>query len=60
MLEMTKPVVEAANQEDVQTFIDVARKQLAGRTLRHYAARLAASGKTSPEEAMRVSSQLAE
>jgi MSHA biogenesis protein MshE len=60
MLEMTKPVVEAANQEDVQKFMQVARQQLAGRTLRHHAAELAASGKTSPEEAMRVSSQLAE
>ena len=60
MLEMTKPVVEAANQEDVQKFIQVARQQLGKHTLRHHAAQLAANGKTSPEEAMRVSSQLAE
>ena len=57
---MTKPVVEAANQEDVQKFMQIARQQLAGRTLRHHAAELAAAGKTSPDEAMRVSSQLAE
>lgn len=60
MLEMTKPVVEAANQEDVHKFMQVARQQLAGRTLRHHAAQLAAAGRTSPDEAMRVSSQLAE
>ncbi len=60
MLEMTKPVVEAANQEDVQQFIKIAREQLAGRTLRHHAAQLVAAGRTTPEEAMRVSSQLAD
>ena len=60
MLEMTKPVVEAANQENIQQFMQIARKQLAGRTLRHHAAQLAAAGKTSPDEAMRVSSQLAD
>ncbi len=60
MLEMTKPVVEAANQPDVNLFIEVARRQLGKNTLRHHAAQLAASGKTSPDEAMRISSQLAE
>jgi len=60
MLEMTKPVVEAANQEDLQKFMQIARQQLGKHTLRHHAAQLAAAGKTSPEEAMRVSSQLAE
>ncbi|MDP2397972.1 MAG: GspE/PulE family protein [Burkholderiales bacterium] len=60
MLEMTKPVVEAANQEDVQKFIKIAREQLAGRTLRHHAAKIAAAGRTTADEAMRVSSQLAD
>ena len=60
MLEMTKPVVEAANQPDVNLFIKVAREQLGKHTLRHHAAQLAAGGKTSPDEAMRISSQLAE
>jgi MSHA biogenesis protein MshE len=60
MLEMTKPVVEAANQPDVNLFIAVARRQLGKNTLRNHAAQLAANGKTSPDEAMRVSSQLAE
>ena len=58
MLEMTKPVVEAANNDDVRQFMKVAREQIGRRTLRHHAAQLAASGKTSPNEAMRVSSQL--
>jgi MSHA biogenesis protein MshE len=60
MLEMTKPVVEAANQPDVNLFIEVARRQLGKNTLRNHAAQLAANGKTSPDEAMRISSQLAE
>ena len=60
MLEMTKPVVEAANHDDVQKLMQVAREQMGGRTLRHNAALLSASGKTSPHEAMRVSSQLEE
>ncbi|HKA44425.1 MAG TPA: GspE/PulE family protein, partial [Burkholderiales bacterium] len=34
MLEMTNPVVEAANSEDVQQFVRVARAQMAGNTLR--------------------------
>ncbi|MDP3715888.1 MAG: GspE/PulE family protein, partial [Burkholderiales bacterium] len=51
MLEMTKPVVEAANQEDVQKFIKIAREQLAGRTLRHHAAKIAAAGRTTADEA---------
>jgi MSHA biogenesis protein MshE len=60
MLEMTRPVVEAASREDVQQFIGVARRQMAGRTLRHHAAQIAAAGRTTAEEAMRVSSQLAD
>ena len=60
MLEMTKPVVEAANNDDVRQFMKIAREQIGRRTLRHHAAQLAASGRTSPNEAMRVSSQLAD
>src|SRR5688572_7156946 len=58
MLEMTGPVVEAANRDDIQGFIDVARRQMAGRTLRRHAAQLAAAGTTTVEEAMRISNQL--
>jgi MSHA biogenesis protein MshE len=58
MLEMTAPVVEAANHEDIQRFLSVAREQMAGNTLRRHAAQLVAAGTTTVEEAMRISSQL--
>jgi MSHA biogenesis protein MshE len=58
MLEMTTPVVEAANRDDIQGFLDVARRQMAGRTLRRHAAQLAAEGRTTVEEAMRISNQV--
>ena len=57
MLEMTAPVVQAANNENVQNFIEAAREQLAGNTLRRHAAMLAAAGMTTVEEAMRISNQ---
>jgi MSHA biogenesis protein MshE len=60
MLEMTAPVVEAANREDVQRFISAARAQMGGNTLRRSAARLAAEGATTIEEAMRISNQFEE
>jgi MSHA biogenesis protein MshE len=56
-LEMTSPVVAAANQDDVQLFMRVAREQMAGHTLRRHAAQLVAAGTTTVEEAMRISSQ---
>jgi MSHA biogenesis protein MshE len=58
MLEMTAPVVEAANADDLQAFIRAAREQMAGNTLRRHAAVLAASGRTTVDEAMRISHQL--
>jgi MSHA biogenesis protein MshE len=58
MLEMTSPVVAAANSDDVQAFITAARTQMAGNTLRRHAAVLAASGRTTVDEAMRISHQL--
>jgi MSHA biogenesis protein MshE len=57
MLEMTTPVVEAANSDDVQTFMNAARKQMGNRTLTRHAAELVVAGKTTVEEAMRVSNQ---
>lgn len=60
MLEMTKPVVEAANQEDPAVFIEVAKRQMAGHTLRRHAAQLVLDGRTTVEEAMRISTQLEE
>jgi MSHA biogenesis protein MshE len=60
MLEMTAPVVAAANGDDVQAFMNAARQQMAGNTLRRHATILAASGRTTVDEAMRISHQLEE
>jgi MSHA biogenesis protein MshE len=58
MLEMTNAVVEATNSDDVQRFVRAAREQMAGNTLRRSAAHLVASGRTTPEEGMRISHQV--
>ncbi len=58
MLEMTRPVVEAANQPDPAIFIQVARRQMEGHTLKNHALELAVQGKTTVNEAMRISTQL--
>jgi MSHA biogenesis protein MshE len=57
MLEMTDPVVEAANSEDLPRFVRAAREQMAGRTLRRHATQLVVAGRTTVEEARRVTSQ---
>ncbi len=57
MLEMTKPVVEAANREDPAEFVRAAREQMGRNTLRRHAAQLVVEGKTTVDEAMRVSNQ---
>jgi len=58
MLEMTRPVVEAANQPEPERFVEAARAQMEGRMLTDHAAQLVISGRTTVEEAMRVSTQL--
>jgi len=58
MLEMTRPVVHAANDSDPSRFMEAARRQMEGHTLRRHAAMLAVKGVTTVEEAMRVSSQV--
>ena len=60
MLEMTRPVVHAANSGDMTSFLQTATKQMSGHTLRRHASELAAQGRTTVEEAMRVSSQVAD
>jgi MSHA biogenesis protein MshE len=60
MLEMTRPVVQAANSSDPAQFLEIARRQMHGHTLRRHAAGLAMQGRTTVEEAMKVSSQLEE
>ena len=58
MLEMTRPVVEAANSNDPSLFVQIARKQMHGHTLRRHAATLTTQGRTTVEEAMKISSLL--
>jgi len=60
MLEMTAPVIDALDSQDLGTFMRVARQQMGDYTLRRHAAQLAAAGKTTIDEAMRISSQFAE
>ena len=57
MLEMTNEIVEAINSDDTGTFVQAARKQMAGETLRRDAVRLVVKGRTTIEEAMRISNQ---
>ena len=58
MLEMTNEVVEATNQGDPNAFIEAGRAQMAGNTLRRDAVRLVLSGRTTVDEAMRISSTI--
>jgi len=57
-IEMTQGLVEAMNDSDPARFSQLGRQQMAGQTLRHHALRLAAAGRTTIDEAMRVGSQL--
>ena len=57
MLEMTKAVVEAANQDDPAKFLEVASREMQGNTLRAHAAQLVVEGKTTVDEALRISNQ---
>lgn len=58
MMEMTAPLAEAANHSDPNHFLKLAREQMAGWSLRKHAVSLAASGKTTVAEAMRVSNMV--
>ncbi|MGB0128465.1 MAG: GspE/PulE family protein [Rhodocyclaceae bacterium] len=60
MLEMTSPVVQAANSHDHSAFLGAARAQMAGQTLVDEALSLAMAGQTTISEAMRVASHKAE
>ena len=57
MLEMTNDVVEAINSDDSGVFLQAARRQMAGETLRRDAVRLVIKGRTTIDEAMRISNQ---
>ncbi|MDR1229244.1 MAG: Flp pilus assembly complex ATPase component TadA [Azoarcus sp.] len=56
-LEMNDELVEATNQADPVSFMNAARRQMAGATLRRDAVRLVLAGRTTVDEAMRVSNQ---
>jgi MSHA biogenesis protein MshE len=58
MLEMTHSLVEAANHEKPGEFVRMARQQIGNATLMHDAVRLALTGRTTIDEAMRISAQL--
>ena len=60
MLEMNEEAVDAISHHDPAHFIKVAREQMAGDTLRRHAVTLAARGKTTVAEAMRISNQFDE
>ena len=47
----------AANQDDPAKFIEVATREMGGNTLRAHAVQLVVDGKTTVEEAMRISNQ---
>ena len=57
-IEMTQALVDAMNDNDPARFNQTGRRQMAGQTLRRDALRLAAAGRTSLDEAMRVGTQL--
>ena len=54
---MSDAVVEAVNHGDPGEFMRVARQQMAGETLRRDAVRQVVRGRTTVEEAMRISNQ---
>ncbi|MGH8757471.1 MAG: GspE/PulE family protein, partial [Burkholderiales bacterium] len=58
ILEMTPPLVKAANREEPSHFIHAAQQQMAGKTLRHHALSLALEGKTTVSEVMSITSQV--
>jgi len=60
LLEMTNSLVEALNRGDPNEFMALGREQMAGNTLRRDAVRLVLNGRTTIDEAMRISTQLDE
>jgi MSHA biogenesis protein MshE len=55
MLEMTPPLIDAVANDDVPAFMNTAHEQIAANTLVHHAAALAATGRTTLNEVMRIS-----
>ena len=59
-IEMTQELIEAMNHGDPATFTQAARRQMKGQTLARDALRLVMDGRTTIEDAMRISNQVAE
>ncbi len=57
-LEMTNALVESINHGDPNHFMKLGREEMAGNSLRRDAVNLVLAGRTSVDEAMRISSQL--
>jgi len=55
MLEMTPRLTQAVARQDVGAFVAAAREEMAGRTFVQHAAALAAAGRTTLHEVMRIS-----
>ena len=60
ILDMNNALVEAVNRGDPNEFIQIGKEQMRGSTLRRDAVRLICEGRTTVEEAMRISTQLDE
>ena len=60
VLEMSNALVEAVNRGDPNEFMQIGREQMGGNSLRRDAVRLVVAGRTTVEEAMRISTQLDE
>lgn len=58
MLEMNEALADAASHQEPNAFLKAAYAQMAGKTLRSHAVALAADGRTTISEAMRVSNQV--
>ena len=59
-IEMTQELIDALNQTDPAIFMQAARRQMAGESLARDALRLVLAGRTTVEDAMRVSNQVDE
>jgi MSHA biogenesis protein MshE len=57
LLEMSAPLVEAANQHDPSHFLQAARDQVGNDTMRRHVVELVVAGKTTVAEAMRISNE---
>ena len=58
ILDMNNALIEAINRGDPNEFTQIGREQMAGNTLRRDAVRLVVGGRTTIDEAMRISTQL--